>query len=126
MPPTFGNGKICYLEIPAIDVRRSAAFYHAVVGWQIRERGDRCLAFDDGVGQVSGTWVVGRPPSSQPGLLVYIMVDDVAATLDLVRANGGKVVQPIGGDAPEITARFRDPAGNVLGLYQERQAAAGN
>jgi hypothetical protein len=28
-------------------------------------------------------------------------------------------VQPIGGDAPEITARFRDPAGNVLGLYQE-------
>jgi hypothetical protein len=28
--------------------------------------------------------------------------------------------QPIGGDAPEITARFRDPAGNVLGIYQER------
>lgn len=25
----------------------------------------------------------------------------------------------IGADAPEITARFRDPAGNVLGLYQE-------
>jgi predicted enzyme related to lactoylglutathione lyase len=126
MPPTFANGKICYLEIPAIDVRRSAAFYQAVVGWQLRERGDGRLAFDDGVGQVSGTWVVGRPPSSQPGLLVYIMVDDVAATLDLVRANGGEVVQPIGGDAPEITARFRDPAGNVLGLYQERHGAAGN
>jgi len=29
-------------------------------------------------------------------------------------------VQPIGADAPEITARFSDPAGNVLGLYQER------
>jgi hypothetical protein len=28
-------------------------------------------------------------------------------------------VQPIGADAPEITARFRDPAGNVIGLYQE-------
>ena len=22
-------------------------------------------------------------------------------------------------DAPEVTARFRDPAGNVIGLYQE-------
>jgi hypothetical protein len=28
-------------------------------------------------------------------------------------------VQLIGADAPEITARFRDPAGNVIGLYQE-------
>jgi hypothetical protein len=26
---------------------------------------------------------------------------------------------PIGADAPEVTARFRDPAGNVIGLYQE-------
>jgi hypothetical protein len=28
-------------------------------------------------------------------------------------------VQPIG-DAPEITARFRDPAGNIVGLFEER------
>ena len=34
-------------------------------------------------------------------------------------ANGGEVVQPIGADAPEMTARVRDPAGNVIGLYQE-------
>jgi len=52
-------------------------------------------------------------------LLVYIMVDSVAATVSVVVANGGEIVQPIGGDAPEITARFRDPSGNVLGLYQE-------
>ena len=36
--------------------------------------------------------------------------------------NGGKIVQPVGVDAPEITARFSDPAGNVLGLYQQRWA----
>jgi predicted enzyme related to lactoylglutathione lyase len=122
MPPTLANGKICYLEIPAVDIPRSAAFYEAVCGWSTRKRGDGRLAFDDGVGQVSGTWVTGRPPAGQPGLLVYIMVDDVAATLDAVVAHGGQVVQPIGGDAPEITARFRDPAGNVLGLYQERRS----
>ena len=120
MHPTLGNGKICYLEIPAIDMHRSSAFYTAVCGWRLRERGDGSTAFDDGVGQVSGTWVVGRPPSSQPGILIYVMVDDVAATLEAVVANDGEVVQPIGGDAPEITARFRDPAGNVIGLYQQR------
>jgi predicted enzyme related to lactoylglutathione lyase len=126
MPPTFSNGKICYIEVPATDVRRSAAFYQAVVGWSIRERGDGRLAFDDGVGEVSGTWVLGRPPATAPGLMIYIMVDDVAATVELVKAHGGEIVQPIGGDAPEITARFRDPGGNVLGLYQERPQSPGH
>ena len=123
MPPTSGNGKICYVEIPSIDVTRSATFYEAVFGWGIRKRGDGSTAFDDGVGEVSGTWVTGRPPSGQPGLLIYIMVDSVEATIDAVVASGGVIVQPIGGDAPEITARFRDPAGNVIGLYQEPKPA---
>jgi predicted enzyme related to lactoylglutathione lyase len=92
MPPTLANGKICYVEMPASDVTRSADFYTKVFGWTTRKRGDGHTAFDDGVGQV---------------------------TLDAIVANGGEVVQPIGADAPEITARFRDPAGNVIGLYQQ-------
>lgn len=100
MLSTRGNGKICYLEIPASDIHGRAAF-------------------DDGVGEESGTWVLGRPAATAPGLLVYIMVDSVAKTVDAVIANGGAIAQPIGVDAPEITARFRDPAGNVIGLYQE-------
>jgi predicted enzyme related to lactoylglutathione lyase len=52
-------------------------------------------------------------------MLLYIMVDSVASTIDAVIANVGEIVQPIGADAPEVTARFRDPAGNVMGLYQE-------
>jgi len=119
MPPTLSNGKICYLEIPAIDVRKSVAFYESVFGWHIRRRGDGSTAFDDGVGEVSGTWVTGRPPSTELGMLVYIMVDSVATTIEAVLANGGEIVQPMGVDAPEITARFRDPAGNIFGLYQE-------
>jgi predicted enzyme related to lactoylglutathione lyase len=47
------------------------------------------------------------------------MVDSVAATVDAVVAHGGEIVQPIGADAPEITARFRDPGGNVIGLFQQ-------
>lgn len=113
------HGKICYLEIPATDVEVSSAFYAAVFGWRMRRRGDGAVAFDDATGQVSGAFALGRPASAQVGLLIYVMVDSVAATVDAVVANGGAIVQPIGGDAPEITARFRDPGGNVLGLYQE-------
>jgi predicted enzyme related to lactoylglutathione lyase len=117
--PAFANGKICYIEIPAEDVARSAEFYRQSFGWRIRQRGDGQTAFDDTTGQVSGTWVRGRPPAAEPGFLIYVMVDSVAATLDAVVANGGKIVQPIGGDAPEITARVHDPAGNLIGLYQQ-------
>jgi hypothetical protein len=126
MPPTMSNGKICYLEIPAADIHRSATFYARVFGWRIRQRGDGNTAFDDTTGEVSGTWVKGRPPSGEPGLLDYIKVDSVAATIEDVIALGGEIVQPIGADAPEITARFRDPAGNVMGLYQPPAAAGPN
>ena len=119
MPPTLTNGKICYIEMPATDIARSSEFYRKVFGWNIRTRGIGSVAFDDTTGQVSGTWVLGRPPAATPGLLLYVMVDSVAATVETVVANGGEIVQPIGVDAPEITARFRDPGGNVIGLYQQ-------
>ena len=96
MAPTFAHGKICYIEMPATDISRSAEFYRQVFGWKIRKRGDGSTAFDDGVGQVSGTWLLGRPLSPTPGLLIYIMVDSVATTCDAIIAAGGEIVQPIG------------------------------
>jgi len=120
MAPTHTNGKICYIEFPATDIARSADFYQRIFGWRIRQRGDGSTAFDDATGEVSGTWKLGRRPASEPGLMIYIMVDSVAATVDTIVASGGEIVQPLGADAPEITARFRDPGGNVIGLYQNR------
>jgi hypothetical protein len=117
--PTLGNGKICYLEIPAFDIDISSSFYNKVFGWKIRKRSDGQIAFDDSVGEVSGAWIKGRCASTFAGLLTYIMVDDISATLEAIKAQGGKVVQPLGADAPELTARFIDPAGNIFGLYQE-------
>jgi hypothetical protein len=93
-------------------LHRDARHRHCAIGrllqdglrLNIRQRGDGRAAFDDTTGQVSGTWVLGRSPSPGPGLLIYVMVDSVAATLAVIVANGGEVVQPIGADAPEITA----------------------
>ena len=117
--PTRKNGKICYLEIPTADIERSVRFYTAVFGWETRRRGDGATAFDDSVGGVSGSWVKGRPASGTPGLLIYVMVDHIETTLEQITAAGGRIVQPLGADAPELTARFADPDGNVLGVYEE-------
>jgi uncharacterized protein len=125
MAPTSSHGKVCYLQIPAADIDTSARFYHEVFGWKLRNHADGTLAFDDSTGQVSGMWVTGRRPSSgEPGLLVDIMVDDAEETLAAIVAHGGEIEQAIGADAPEITARFRDPAGNILGIYQEPPQSA--
>lgn len=90
MALSLSNGKICYLEIPTTDIDRSVRFYQGVFGWKTRRRGDGSIAFDDGVGEVSGAWVTGRPSSPNPGLLLYVMVDSLTATVEAVTAHGGR------------------------------------
>ena len=60
-----------------------------------------------------------RKALSDTGILIYIMVDDINLAIEAIIKFGGKIVQPVGMDAPEITARFNDPAGNIFGLFQE-------
>ena len=120
MPPTLAPGKICYIQIPAPDLDRAAGFYETVFGWNIRRRSDGEVAFDDTTGEVSGRWVTGRPPSSEPGLLIYVLVESVERTLDMIREAGGELVTPLTPQGEgEAFATFRDPAGNVLGIGQQ-------
>jgi predicted enzyme related to lactoylglutathione lyase len=115
------DGKIAYLEIPATDVDKSAEFFTKVFGWTVRTRGDGSRAFDDTTGAVSGTWVKGRAPSREAGILTYIMVNDVDATLKKVNSAGGKTVMPkTRQQGIEAIATFHDPAGNLFGVFQER------
>ncbi len=117
--PKWRTGKICYIEIPAGDVARSAEFYQQAFGWKMRQRGDGSTSFDDTVGAVSGTFVIGRPPATEPGFAIYIMVADAAATLAAVQAAGGELVRPVDPAASEVFAWFKDPGGNTLGVYQQ-------
>ena len=117
--------RFCYIEIPALDVHRSAAFYEKVFGWNIRHRDTNRPSFDDATGDISGAFVTGRSASRTPGLLPYIWVDNIAATLQRALENGAVVLESPHPDHPGGTcyiATFHDPAGNSMGLYQETQA----
>ncbi len=118
------DGKICYVEIPAADVDVAAGFYAEVFAWNIRVRGDGQRAFDDATGAVSGSWVLGRAPSRDPGMVMYVMVDSIDATLLKVVSAGGQVATPLTllSAEGEAFATFLDPTGNLLGLYQERRS----
>jgi predicted enzyme related to lactoylglutathione lyase len=112
----------CYLEIPTVDARQSVAFYETVFGWNIRQRDTARPSFDDATGNLSGAWVTDRDASRDHGLLPYIWVDSIDGTLSQASAHGGVVVEAAHPDSPGSAcwiATFRDPAGNLIGLYQE-------
>jgi uncharacterized glyoxalase superfamily protein PhnB len=118
-PYVLASGKLCYLEIPATDPRASADFYRDAFGFHLRERDNGSMSFDDTVYGVSGSWVTGRPPHTTPGLMIYVMVADLTAALERARTAGGEVLSRSDSDASERIASVRDPAGNVIGVYEQ-------
>ena len=118
--PTLGNGKSATSRFQRLTSINPPLFTERFSAGRLERVGDGSIAFNDGVGEVSGTWMLGRKAMTEPGLLIYIMVDNATAAVEKVIAHGGRIVQSIGADAPEITARFSDPAGNVFDLYQQR------
>lgn len=116
---TSKHGKICYIELPAEYPDRSARFYSEIFGWNIRTRGDGAVSFDDTIGEVSGCFDPNKTPAAHPGFIVSIMVDDIRATIAAIEAFGCEIVNPLGFHPTELIAHFRDPGGNLLGLYQE-------
>ena len=111
-------GGLSYMQMPALDARESAAFYESVFGWTIRGRDTSHVSFDDATGDVSGAWIPGRTISREPGILPYIYVSAIDATLEEVVAHGGEVVTAPYPEGDLWVATFRDPAGNVLGVWQ--------
>ncbi len=99
---------------------RSAAFYEKVFGCSIRHRDSAHPSFDDATGNVSGAWFTGGEISLDPGLLPSIWVTTLMPLGSA--AHGGIVVESPHPDFPGSTsciATFGDPAGNLIGLYQE-------
>ena len=117
-PRVFRRGGISYLRIPAPEPRRSAAFYEGVFGWTVdADRDDP--SFADGSGHVIGHFMAGLPVAGEAGILPYVFVERVDETLEKVAACGGQVVTPPYPEGNLRVATFRDPAGNVVGVWQQ-------
>jgi uncharacterized protein len=112
-------GGVSYLYIPAVDPKQSAMFYEHVFGWSVDGHETNRPSFRDGSGHVAGAWVTDQEPSPSAGLVPYISVETMDETTELIQAHGGEIIDAPSADGDHVTAAFRDPAGNVLGLRQE-------
>ncbi len=62
-----------------------------------------------------------RPEGERLGVVVYIVVDHIEATLERVAELGGRVTSSKIALGAGYGAYFEDPAGNLLGLYEDRK-----
>jgi uncharacterized protein len=108
----------------AVAIASPAQGRSDVFGWQLHGRPDR-PSFSDGTGHVIGRWVSDQAVAGADGLRAYIYVADVDDTLGGVVRHGGHVVAPPHPEGTLRVALFADPAGNVLGVWQETAGAPG-
>jgi predicted enzyme related to lactoylglutathione lyase len=117
-PTLARHGGLSYLEIPATDPGRSAAFYEHVLGWKVERRGPDDFRFGDATGHLIGRWTTGRTISREPGLLPYMYVECLVEAVERAISHGGEVVRAPYPEGDVRVATVRDPAGNLIGLWR--------
>jgi len=121
-------GGVVHFEIPADDQKRARKFYQEALGWRIEAVPGMDYSMvittdmdDDGqpaaAGAINGGMMARDGRITAP--VITVDVPDINATLKSVEQLGGSVVMPKN-EIPGMgyTAYFKDPEGNVMGLWQ--------
>lgn len=115
---------VSHFEIPAHDPERAARFYREVFGWRVEPlawEGHPYYKVRDVAGPPMAGGIVPAGEGYPHPLLVIHVTAPLEAWLEKLQAAGGTLEQP-----PAETggfgrfARFRDPEGNLLGLWEEK------
>jgi predicted enzyme related to lactoylglutathione lyase len=108
-----------WAELWTDDPGAAVEFYESVVGYESVEAresngGELQVLGRDGVARAT---VVKSPwEEVKPNWLAYLLVDDLAATLDAVESNGGEVLVPPAAAGDGDVAIVADPTGGVFAL----------
>jgi predicted enzyme related to lactoylglutathione lyase len=106
------HGQLGYLQLPALDIARSAAFYESVFGWS-SDPGQGSFESPGMIGQ----WVTDREPAGAGGPVIWICADNLFPTLERAVAAGGTVCgRPWLDNGERWLAELDDPAGNRIGI----------
>lgn len=128
-PHLAQHGRVAYVAIPARDPITSGVFYEAVFGWTLSPQEDervwytlgprdsQRVPFSDTASGLIGAFVASRGPSSD-GVLIQIYVDDIQGVVAEIEGRGQEIVQPVQTEGGISVAQFRDPGGNVIGIWE--------
>lgn len=115
-------GQIGWIDLTVEDAPKLRDFYRAVVGWQVDElsMGDYSdYVMKSGENAVAGVCHQRGSNETQPtGWMIYIVVEDLGASLEACRAQGGRVVTDIRTGGEGSFAIIADPSGSTCALFQ--------
>lgn len=123
---------VVHFEIPAKDMSRASSFYQSVFGWQIQpvQMGDmqysmvNTVAVDEKQMPVKPGAINGGmfPASDDPDapVMIVVSVENLEEAVQKVKDAGGTMLveRKQVGDMG-LYARFKDPEGNIMGLWQD-------
>jgi predicted enzyme related to lactoylglutathione lyase len=113
------NGRVEYVQLPALDITRSAAFYKSVFDWSV----------DSSSGSFEAPGLIGQlttevAPAAAGGPILWISAASLYRALRQVEANGGTVcARPQLDGGERWLAEIDDPAGNRIGIVVRVAAA---
>ena len=119
-------GDWCHIEFLSGDRTRSKRFYGSVFGWTFEDIPGadyvNVKTSEDGIEAGIGglAQATGQAPAAPNGLVAYLLAPDMDATLAAIEHAGGVVVIPrtnVMGMGE--FAHFRDPDGNLIGLWRD-------
>jgi predicted enzyme related to lactoylglutathione lyase len=115
---------VCHVEFVTRDMPRLVEFYREIFGWKKVQDTPTYITLAPKEGPAIGFAAVGEGVPA-PMIINYIFVKNIEAALELVRAHGLDVIL----DKTEVPnmgwfAHFKDPEGNVVGLWTTARRAA--
>ena len=120
---------VTHFEIAGKDGETLAEFYRSLFDWEIHRFDWEMIPFSNGI-----YGVIASPDQGLKGhifpttadmdfsnhVTIYILVDDLHATLEKIESHGGKILIPPQ-EIPDnrgILVMFQDPSGNVIGIHE--------
>jgi len=106
-----------YIEIPALDLAASEAFYGKAFGWTFNSYGPEYLGIVTADGHEAGGITRTAAIDSGEGALVILFSDALDATHDAVIAAGGTITRETFAFPGGRRFHFTDPSGNELAVW---------
>jgi predicted enzyme related to lactoylglutathione lyase len=127
------SGRVVHFEVPFDDGDRARNFYKEAFGWQLMEMPEMGYTIvmsgpssDSGPtepGFINGG-MLSREQAATPGPVVVVDVASIDESLDKIGGLGGSTVvgkTPVGDMG--FAAYFKDPEGNVIGLWETARSS---
>ncbi len=114
------NRNIVHIEIPSNDFEQSGAFYHDLFGWTITPMPEANYSVWQAGEGSRGGFVHPGGDTKVGDIRIYVGSDDIEADLKRAKALGGQIVQEKKEFGRGWYGIFKDPAGNLIGLFMRK------